>query len=529
MEKLDVYKNPEFIQVSDDMVALKNYVLGSEKFTKRNQTGHINSALDLLIHVLWELYEHTKYSVLVRRSDNVTEGEHFCEKCKMVMDKKFNWGKSTQKIIFGCMKNIMKETSVNPWFINRLSLASVNTRDVYDIKNLIPSDYKKFDYDSKVIITLKDWFMCILKNSKNRSPVSLTHIFYFICKYVLPVLKIDLELIKGEIDVPEITVDLIKKMMNVSDKEKRRRIGWVKLFLKSCLNMNNLDDDLFLTSHYVFNNSGCGDGSEHDLLKVIKKDNSDVHRISVEELEKLHKVSKSVVSVRNELIFMLLITTGMRVGGLVKILLDDICVINGSDLIIKDYGKTIEKGNKWFSFSLTPHVKHLLSRWIKEERVCNGSKYIFPARTGRTGYLTTDVVRKMFSKLKIESGCEGKHIHVHSIRHSFAHILLENGNSIEVVSKLMGHTSVSTTQSYYLKENAIEVAQRANIPWLTKSHEVKKITPDFLQPLPPPTPLTTPTPPKKTMEAMAVRKRRQNMSRIMSFTNDRLKQIADRE
>jgi site-specific recombinase XerD len=466
-----LYERPQYIDVSEDIKSLKNYIQELDNFGGKNQKGHINMAFDLLVHVLWGLYDHTKYSVLVRRSDNVNEGKLFSDQCKEVTTK-FGWTHGTKKIIFGCMKNIMRETGVSPSFINRISLTTIVTRDMYDIRSMIPTSYSKFENDSKVIKKIIEWRDTLLIKSKNRSPVSLKHIISFFCLDILPKLSIDLE-INECTTIPPLDKQVVKKIVG-SGHGVNRKLGWFKLFVLYCVEGYVYDANLFKKHHYV------------DNLKITPKaDNRDPHRISVTELEKLHQVSICKGRVRNELIFMLLITTGIRVGGLVNILLNDICTINGSDLQIKTSSKTIEKGNKWFSFSLTPHIKHLLHSWIKHERVCNGSDYLFPARCGGSGHISTGTVRSLFTKLKKLSGCEGSHIHVHSVRHSFAHILLENGNSIEVVSKLMGHSSVATTQSYYLKENAVEVAQRANIPWLGKQ-EKQRITPSFLLPPAPP-------------------------------------------
>jgi hypothetical protein len=75
----------------------------------------------------------------------------------------------------------------------------------------------------------------------------------------------------------------------------------------------------------------------------------------------------------------------------------------------------------------------------------------------------------------------GPHVHAHSIRHSFAHILLEAGNDPSKVSKMIGHVSTATTEKYYLKESVVEVSKRCNIPWLTRTEQVDPL-PSFMKP-----------------------------------------------
>jgi len=57
--------------------------------------------------------------------------------------------------------------------------------------------------------------------------------------------------------------------------------------------------------------------------------------------------------------------------------------------------------------------------------------------------------------------------------------LLEAGNSVHEVSKLLGHSNIATTEMFYLKESSADVAKRANIPWLTKPEKQDNL-PKFL-------------------------------------------------
>jgi site-specific recombinase XerD len=50
---------------------------------------------------------------------------------------------------------------------------------------------------------------------------------------------------------------------------------------------------------------------------------------------------------------------------------------------------------------------------------------------------------------QIESICGIKHLHFHMARHTFATtICLSNGVSMETISKMMGHSSIRSTQIY---------------------------------------------------------------------------------
>ena len=71
--------------------------------------------------------------------------------------------------------------------------------------------------------------------------------------------------------------------------------------------------------------------------------------------------------------------------------------------------------------------------------------------------LNQECVSKDFKKAVRKSKLSER-IHFHTLRHSFASILVQKGASIYVVKELMGHSDISTTQiySHLRKENLID-------------------------------------------------------------------------
>ena len=88
----------------------------------------------------------------------------------------------------------------------------------------------------------------------------------------------------------------------------------------------------------------------------------------------------------------------------------------------------------------------------KIERKCT---YVFSKSQFR---FKPDYVSKQFKKC-IKATNLNQKIHFHSLRHSFASNLVQKGADIYVVQKLLGHSSISTTQIYsHLNQNNLERA-----------------------------------------------------------------------
>lgn len=75
----------------------------------------------------------------------------------------------------------------------------------------------------------------------------------------------------------------------------------------------------------------------------------------------------------------------------------------------------------------------------------NADEFVFGSNRG--GKLTTTSLQKMFRKSLAKTGIK-KAATFHSLRHSFATHLLENGTDVRYVQELLGHANIRTTQVY---------------------------------------------------------------------------------
>ena len=129
---------------------------------------------------------------------------------------------------------------------------------------------------------------------------------------------------------------------------------------------------------------------------------------------------------------------------------------------------------------MTKRVQELVEHWLAKLRPADLSLYLFP---GRHGAISTETIRNRFGRLCKARGLTGREFHPHALRHSYAHILLETGNSVDVVAKCLNHSNSAVTEQFYLIESAVEVNSRANIPWMRGADDRKRdaaIVPRFL-------------------------------------------------
>lgn len=145
---------------------------------------------------------------------------------------------------------------------------------------------------------------------------------------------------------------------------------------------------------------------------------------------------------RDRTILELLYATGMRVTELIQIEIDDVNLIMG---FVKVFGK----GNKERIIPLGDTVIEYLDTYINTVRPQLLKKTVtnvlFLNLHGRP--LTRQGIWKLIKQYGLRANIN-KTLTPHTLRHSFATHLLENGADLRAVQEMLGHSDISTTQLY---------------------------------------------------------------------------------
>jgi site-specific recombinase XerD len=365
------------------------------------------------------------------------------------------WSKPSMYCVTRALKHILTELNYTQNKLARLRVRSQTTKDKRH--KILSRAMLKLPKDGTERKRLERWIVALQTNTKMNCDSSIRNAMNFIIHSVLPAIGLTLE------NWPDNASSKIETFCNDKDNvvrlcgdsgNRKKRFHWLKLF--ATMLEDSADRKCTMKDEWI-TKVVRGDHSK------TEDDGNDHHRISKDELEKIEQEAKK--DPLDNIIFRTLLFTGMRVGGLVAIETENIAEKAGGSYKAKPESRTIEKGRKPFTFIVGYLLKPHVESWLNKHRPASKSKYFLPAAFDEEESMSTETIRDRFKKMCARAGLEGPQFHPHALRHSYAHIMLESGNSAETVSKSIGHASVKTTNKFYLKETATQALSRMKSPF----------------------------------------------------------------
>jgi integrase/recombinase XerD len=155
-------------------------------------------------------------------------------------------------------------------------------------------------------------------------------------------------------------------------------------------------------------------------------------------VEEVFAVIEAIQNVKHKTLIILLYSTGMRLNEIANLKIADIDsqlmrikIVNG-------------KGKKDRFVLLSPlvltHLRNYYLQYKPELYLFNGS--------GKGKKYACRTIQHILQHAIAKIGLEGKCYSVHSVRHSFATHLIDNGADIQLIQELLGHQHISQTIKY---------------------------------------------------------------------------------
>lgn len=190
---------------------------------------------------------------------------------------------------------------------------------------------------------------------------------------------------------------------------------------------------------------------------VLKSPMRRIHKIKTKTVVKnvisdegIEKLRDNCSCIRDLAIIDLLYSTGIRVGELVNLNIDDID-FDGRECIV--YGKGDKERRVYFDAKAKVHLRN----YIESRRDDNNALFVtLDAPHDRLKISGVEIrLRQLGRRLELDR------IHPHKFRRSMATRAIDKGMPIEQVQKILGHSQIDTTMQYAMvNQNNVKISHQ---------------------------------------------------------------------
>lgn len=189
----------------------------------------------------------------------------------------------------------------------------------------------------------------------------------------------------------------------------------------------------------AFNKAKDWEYLNHNIIEKIKIPKQQKNRPETITRTELDTILDQIKNEQVKAIAFTSFLTGCRIGEVVNLQIKNINLI--SDIIYVGDSDFTTKTKRQRIIPINPELKQLLLQVIGKSK----EGYVFSKPGGFR--FSEDYVSKSFKKAVRAVGLS-EAIHFHSLRHSFASNLVQQGVSPLVIRDLLGHTSLTTSEIY---------------------------------------------------------------------------------
>ena len=185
-----------------------------------------------------------------------------------------------------------------------------------------------------------------------------------------------------------------------------------------------------------------------DRIKAKQKKKD---RITPEEMEACREVLKDS---REKALFELMISTGMRVGEIAKLRIEDIDFVNRK---VSIHGEKTENADREGYLSI--RARNVMIKYIGSRTtgfVFRPTRNILPEDVAISNGTIEDIAKKIGARAGVH--CKTT---VHIYRKTFASETYRRTGNIKLVSILLGHASTTITEKYYLIDDLKDIEYQA--------------------------------------------------------------------
>ena len=193
----------------------------------------------------------------------------------------------------------------------------------------------------------------------------------------------------------------------------------------------------------LYYNICLGQKEKFKFIPYVRKEKKLPIVLSVEEIQRMFDVCENL---KHKIILALLYSCSLRVSELLNLKWSH---IDRSRMIINIVQA---KGFKDRQVGLNDKLIQLLTEYYKQYK---SIEYVLNGQSGTPQY-SKESVLQVVKNLAAKAGIKNKRVYTHLIRHCSATHMVENGIDLNIIQRLLGHSSVKTTALYaHISHNLI--------------------------------------------------------------------------